>query len=113
MIPCILVIYCANQQALDLLSTSGLPDVRMQRKLKTDSIRGHDISVAKIPGKEENIPFTYVSWTLLSDAERGRESGKRTLQGELSLPLSLIPSFTLGASFSLKVRTMTRLFYSY
>ncbi len=103
-------------QAVDLLSNLQVPRVQMRRKLKGPAPLARDGSSRTLPGNENNVEASRVSWAMSPDSVSTNDVSsdglfKRTMIGEIILPSNLTPSFTFG-EFDLRVRDILLLVWT-
>jgi len=96
-----LVMKSLDVQAVDLLSNLQVPRVQMRRKLKGPAPLARDGSSRTLPGSENNVEASRVSWAMSPDSVSTNDVGsdglfRRTMIGEIILPSNLTPSFTFG-----------------
>lgn len=103
-VPLYLVIKSLDKQAIDLLSNVRAPHVQMRRKLKGPTALARDGTSRTLPGSENNVEASRVTWAAAHESEQMDTDGyfRRTMIGEILLPSNLTPSFTFG-EFDLKV----------
>ncbi|KAL5530469.1 hypothetical protein ACEPAF_6727 [Sanghuangporus sanghuang] len=89
-IPCHLTIRSSDKQALDLLSTPSAPRITFRRKLITRMVLtpAERADLATFP---DDQPLSRAIWAPIE-----RSANEVTLTGELSVPVSCVPTFNFG-----------------
>ncbi|TDL19924.1 hypothetical protein BD410DRAFT_791559 [Rickenella mellea] len=98
-IPCAMTLQSENLQALDVLSSPQCPTVHFVREIQGDDYQGE---APCMEGWEATRIFAEARWWKPNSSENP-ECNRRELQGEISLPRELKPSFSFGI-FYLKYR---------
>ena len=96
-IPCHLTIRSSDKQALDLLSSPSAPRVTFRRKLTTRVVVA-PVERTDLTSVRNNEVLTRAIW-----GPRERRTNECVLAGELSVPLTCVPTFNFG-EFKVEVR---------